>query len=151
MSVLSTLQSTLNYWVDQVTGTNEKIRQLNKRRNDVESVKNALRSKSDGNAGGVNNRIHTSQDKLTGAIDCSEIGSKLYAIFSGKDERYLGSDSNLTSADSELQRELDDINRQLNDANSALASAKNKVSNTKTDITTEQKKEQDAAVKAAKA
>ena len=149
MASLTSLRSDLNYWNGQVSDLNEKIRKLNRRRTEVEGIKNGLKSTVESNSSDVNKKLLSTRNKLDDAIDYTGEDSKLNAILSGKDEGAICSDSNLASIDSELQRELNDIDRQLGEAESSLRTANGKVSDIKAAIAAEEKREREAATRKA--
>ena len=149
MASLASLQSNLNYWNGQANQQNDKIKQLKRRRADVENVKKALKSTSSGNAAGVNDKIHASQGKLGGGIEYTGKNAQIHSVLAGKAEGSLGADSNLTSADDELQKELNSIDNKIGEAENALASAKRKAAETKSAITAEEKRQREEKAKAA--
>ena len=147
MASLTSLRSNLNYWNGQVNQQSEKIKQLKKRRTDVENVKKALTATASSNSDNVNDRIHTSQGKLNDGIGYIEKNAQVASILTGKTERSVGSDNNLTFADSELQKELNSTDSKISEAENALATAKRNVNETRTAIAAEEQRQREEAAK----
>ena len=140
MASLSSLNSTLNYWKNQVTAANKKIKCLKRRLSDVKTIKKNLLSVADDNASDVNGRIRNLRDKLVVGCDCPQKNASIAEILSGKDEKILESDTNLSVANSEFQKELNDINRKLGEAETSLERAQSEVAKTKSAVTTEERR-----------
>ena len=147
---LSSLNSSLSHWNNQVRTINASIKKLRRRRSDVDEVIGNLKNTARNNASDVNKKINTSIGKLDSAIDYQGKNNLLRAILSGKNEGLVGTDNDLTSADGELKRELNSIDRQIADSEGDLLTAKSRVSNIKADIAAEERRQrEEAAQKAA--
>lgn len=145
MSLLSDLYRQYNNLVSSITGQNNKITKLKRRRSEVETIQRNLNSVANGNSSDVNSKIRTAAQKLETGIEYSSKEYKLDQILSGKNEGGISSDTNLANAYNELQKEINDINRQISEAEAEKNSANNKANNVKSQIRAEEKRIKDAA------
>lgn len=146
---LSSLNSSLNHWSNQVRSLNALIKKLKRRRSDLEEVLRNLKNTVTDNSSDVNNRIKSSASKIDSAIDYSGKNNILNAILAEKYERAIGTDNNLTSADGELKRELSSIDRQISDSESDLSTAKRRVSDIRADIEAEERRQREESARKA--
>lgn len=149
MASLSSMQSDLRYWNNQVNEMNRKVKMLKKRRSDVDTIKTVFCRVVSDNSDDVNKKIRSTSQNLDSAIEHSGRERYLDQLFWGKNEQGIGIDVNLISAWSEMNREINDIDRQLNERQSSLSQAQNRVRNLKSNIAAEEKRQRDESRKKA--
>lgn len=149
MSYLSSLESDLRYWEGKVSVLNTTLKQLKKRKQDVEEAVKVLNSTAKNGACDVNSAIYDTKNALDDGIDYSERNSSINSIFANKLEQEAGIDSNLSAATSELYKELSDVNEKIDTCERDLAQAKANVSSTKAAISAEIRRMEEARAKEA--
>ena len=146
MASLNSMRSNLNYWNRQKREAEKEIRDLEKRRIDIEAVQRELFSVSVKNSDDINGKMSSVIQKIGAAITYGKGGQQEIYVSTRNAEEIVGVDFYLTQTEKELQREIKAIESQITEEEFALFRAKGRISDLKRDIYAEERqlKEEEA-------